>query len=339
MGRRQMRSPKSRLSAHDCRRAGEQAGRLLGAEKAKNKNIQTKESNPSPIANSLSPHVVIVSGLSGAGKTVALRALEDIGYFCIDNLPVTLIEPFLSIIENKQNIEKIGISVDIRERGFLSDVYHILSSLKRHYNIEILFLEAEKEVIIRRYKETRRPHPMLSIIGGTNIESAIEEEMSLLSVIREAADKIIDTSNYTPHQLRHIISSTYGTVDENERINISLVSFGYKFGVPQNADLLFDVRFLPNPYFIAELKPLKGTDSAVYDFVMKNDETKEFLGNINRLMDFLIPRYIKEGRTYLVIGVGCTGGRHRSPAIVLEIAQHIYEKHGIKPNVIHRDME
>jgi UPF0042 nucleotide-binding protein len=283
--------------------------------------------------------VVIVSGLSGAGKTVALRALEDLGYFCIDNLPVTLIEPFLSTIKTKQDIKKIGIGVDIREKEFLTDVYNILSFLKGHYRIEILFLEAEKDVMLRRYKETRRPHPMLSIRGEMDIEAAIEEERALLSVIRDAADKIIDTSNYTPHQLRYLITSMYGNVVETQAINISLISFGYKFGVPQNVDILFDVRFLPNPYFIPELKPLKGTDPVVYDFVMKNDETKEFLGHITRLIDFLMPHYIKEGRTYLVMGIGCTGGRHRSPAIVEDISKYIKEKHGIKPNVIHRDME
>jgi len=157
--------------------------------------------------------VVIVSGLSGAGKTVALRALEDLGYFCIDNLPVTLIEPFLSTIKTKQDIEKIGIGVDIREKEFLSDAYNILSFLEGQYRIEILFLEAEKDVMLRRYKETRRPHPMLSIRGEMSIEAAIEEERMLLSVIRDAADKIIDTSSYTPHQLRYLITSMYGNID------------------------------------------------------------------------------------------------------------------------------
>jgi UPF0042 nucleotide-binding protein len=172
-----------------------------------------------------------------------------------------------------------------------------------------------------------------------SMEAAVEEERMLLSVIRDAADKIIDTSNYTPHQLRYLITSMYGNVIETQAINISLISFGYKFGVPQNVDLLFDVRFLPNPYFIPELKLLKGTDNAVYEFVLKKDETREFLEHIKRLMDFLIPHYIKEGRAYLVTGIGCTGGRHRSPAIVEEISQYINKRHGIKPNVIHRDME
>ncbi|MCL4458087.1 MAG: RNase adapter RapZ [Nitrospirae bacterium] len=307
-------------------------------QEAKNKNTDAEAQNLSPIAYSLSPRVVIISGLSGAGKTVALRALEDIGYFCIDNLPVTLIESFLSTIETGKDIQKIGIGIDIREKGFLSGAYQTISSLKKKYNIEILYFEAEKEVMLRRYRETRRPHPMLSMRGGTDIEAAMEEERVMLSVIRDAADRIIDTSNYTPHQLRHIISSTYGEFKETQGINVSLISFGYKFGVPQNADILFDVRFLPNPYFIPELKPLKGTDADVSDFVLNNDSTRDFLARLNSMLDFLMPNYIREGRAYLVIGVGCTGGMHRSPAIVENIAGYMKEKHGIKPNVIHRDM-
>lgn len=302
-------------------------------------DIKDTESQHHQHSNDPTLRVVIVSGLSGAGKTVALRALEDIGYFCIDNLPITLIEAFLSALKTGENIKTIGIGVDIREKGFLSDAYKILSSLKSRYKIEILFLEAEKEVMLRRYKETRRPHPLVPAGIEMSIEKAIEEELALLSVLRDAADRIIDTSNYTPHQLRHVIMSGYGDVEEKQGMNISLISFGYKFGIPQNLDLLFDVRFLPNPYFIPELKPLKGTDAVVNTFVLEKEETREFLEHIERLIDFLIPHYIKEGRTYFITGIGCTGGRHRSPAIVEEISQYINKRHGIKPNVIHRDME
>ncbi|MCC6347763.1 MAG: RNase adapter RapZ [Nitrospirales bacterium] len=283
--------------------------------------------------------VVIVSGLSGAGKTVALRALEDIGYFCIDNLPVTLIEPFLSTISSGENIKRIGIGVDIREKEFLSDVYRILSTLKGRYRIEILFFEAERDVMVRRYKETRRPHPILSLHGNMGMEAAIEAERGLLSGIRSAADKIIDTSNYTPHQLRHLIISTHGGPGSGQRLSVSLISFGFKYGVPQDIDLLFDVRFLPNPYFIPELKPFRGIDGPVSDFVLKGEETKEFLSHITALLDFLLPHYIREGRSYLVIGIGCTGGRHRSPALVEELARHILLKHEMKPATVHRDME
>lgn len=282
--------------------------------------------------------VVVVSGLSGAGKTVALRALEDIGYFCIDNLPVTLIEPFLATVKTGEGMQRVGIGVDAREKFFLADVYRILSHLKEQYSVEVLYLEAEKQVMVRRYKETRRPHPMVAQGGAASIDEAIAGEMSLLADMREAADKIIDTSNYTPHQLRHLIISTHGDSQALQGLTLSLISFGFKYGVPADIDLLFDVRFLPNPYFIPELKPLKGTDGAVADFVLRRDETREFLSRLTGLLDFLLPHYIKEGRSYLVVGIGCTGGRHRSPAIVEEVAKHIRLRHGLEPQLTHRDI-
>lgn len=283
--------------------------------------------------------VIILSGLSGAGKTVALRALEDGGYFCIDNLPLTLIDPLLSTLKERENIKGVGIGVDVREKEFLTDAYQIFSDLKRKYKVEILFLEAEEGVIIRRYKETRRPHPMFSLYGEGDLPRAIEEEKALLSPVRDASDRIIDTSILTPHQLRHTIISAYGTMEETQPLNLSIISFGYKFGVPQNLDLLFDVRFLPNPNFIPELKPLKGTDTSVSGFVLQNEETGKFLAHLKGLIDFLIPQYIKEARPYLTIGIGCTGGRHRSPAIAEELSRYIKERHNLLPKVVHRDME
>lgn len=282
--------------------------------------------------------VVIVSGLSGAGKTVALRALEDTGYFCIDNLPVTLIESFLSTINSRVNIRNVGIGVDIREKTFLGDAYRIICSLKERYSIEILFLEAEKEVMIRRFKETRRPHPMITGRIASDIEEAIDKEKSQLAVLRESADKIVDTSNYTPHQLRQLIISSYGHAEAKQGLNITLLSFGYKFGTPQSADLLFDVRFLPNPYFVPVLRPLTGLDKGVADYVLSSPDTWQLLAKLNDLLDFLIPRYMKEGRSYLIAGVGCTGGKHRSPAIVQELARTIKEHHGIEVAIIHRDI-
>ncbi len=288
-------------------------------------------------------NIIIVSGLSGAGKTVALRAFEDIGYYCVDNLPLILLETFLETIKAEENIKGIAIGIDIREKEFLSKAYQIFSEIKNKNRIEILFLEAEKDVMIRRYKETRRPHPMLSFASSghssTDIEWAIEMEKAALSVIRESADKIIDTSNYTPHQLRNLIMNTYGDMKSSQAINISLISFGHKYGVPMHLDLLFDVRFLPNPYFVPELKPLKGTDPVISDFVLNKDETKNFLEKVIDMLDFLLPHYIREGRSYIIIGIGCTGGVHRSPAVVERMAKIIEERHGIKPNVIHRDME
>ena len=283
--------------------------------------------------------VVIVSGLSGAGKTVALRALEDTGFFCIDNLPVTLIESFLSTIKSRVNSQNVGIGVDIREKTFLGEAYRIISSLKERYSIEILFLEAEKEVMIRRFKETRRPHPMITSKVAADIEEAIDKEKSQLSILRESADKIVDTSNYTPHQLRQLIISSYGHTDSKRGLNITLISFGYKFGTPQSADLLFDVRFLPNPFFVTALRQLNGLDKKVAGYVLASPDTWELLTRLNNLLDFLIPRYVKEGRSYLIAGVGCTGGKHRSPAIVQELAKNIKKHHGIEVAIIHRDIE
>ncbi|MCI0469421.1 MAG: RNase adapter RapZ [Nitrospirae bacterium] len=281
--------------------------------------------------------VVIISGLSGAGKTVAIRALEDCGYFCIDNLPATLVETFLSTITSDSNISKIGIGIDIREKEFLKHVYPAVSHLKEKYDTEILFFEAEKEVVLRRYKETRRPHPMAAT-GGVDIEDAIDKEREMLSVIREAADRIIDTSIFTPHQLRHQMTSSYGGLRSSEGLILTIISFGFKFGAPQNLDLLFDARFLPNPYFVPELKALKGTDKVVADYVLKNSESEEFMSHLFSFIDFLLPHYIKEGRAYLSVGIGCTGGRHRSPAIVEELTRHIRQGHAIDAVVIHRDM-
>ncbi len=283
--------------------------------------------------------VVIVSGLSGAGKTVALRALEDTGFFCIDNLPVTLIESFLSTIKSRVNSQNVGIGVDIREKTFLGEAYRIISSLKERYSIEILFLEAEKEVMIRRFKETRRPHPMITSKVAADIEEAIDKEKSQLSILRESADKIVDTSNYTPHQLRQLIISSYGHTDSKRGLNITLISFGYKFGTPQSADLLLDVRFLPNPFFVTALRQLNGLDKKVAGYVLASPDTWELLTRLNNLLDFLIPRYVKEGRSYLIAGVGCTGGKHRSPAIVQELAKNIKKHHGIEVAIIHRDIE
>ena len=278
------------------------------------------------------PTIAIISGLSGSGKTVALRALEDSGFFCVDNLPITLIDSFISMLSHDRDIRKIGIGVDIREKGFLSEINNVLSNLKKNYHTEIMFLEAENDVLLRRYKETRRPHPL-----GGNVEKAISVEKKRLSVLRENADRIIDTSSFTPHQLRQFVSSLYQTQKTNHMMALVLISFGFKYGTPPNADLLFDVRFLPNPNFVPELKPLKGTDKKVAGYIFKKPETKQFMIKIKDLINFLIPLYIKEGKSYLTIGIGCTGGNHRSPAIIEKLKTYL-NKYPVDLTVIHRDM-
>ena len=276
--------------------------------------------------------IVIISGLSGSGKTVALRALEDSDFFCVDNLPVALIDSFVSIISKNREIKKIGIGIDIREKGFLSGINEVLKVLKNKYRVEVLFFEAESDVLLRRFKETRRPHPL-----GGNIEEAIQIEKDRLSLLKEAADRIIDTSSFTPHQLRQLVTSRYRVQKGKNLMAVVLISFGFKFGPPQNIDLLFDVRFLPNPNFVPELKALKGTDKRVSDYVLKKQETKILMSKMKELFDFLIPLYIKEGRSCLTIGIGCTGGNHRSPAIV-ERLQGYLRKHPIDMSIVHRDI-
>ncbi|MFH1702506.1 MAG: RNase adapter RapZ [Nitrospirota bacterium] len=278
------------------------------------------------------PVIVIITGLSGSGKTIALRALEDSDFFCVDNLPVALIESFVSIISRDTDIRKIGIGIDIREKGFLSEILGVLKNLKNQSHTEILFLEAEEDVLLRRFKETRRPHPL-----GGNIEKAIQIEKERLSLLSENADRIIDTSSFTPHQLRQFITSLYKTQKTKKAMTVVLISFGFKFGAPQNADLLFDVRFMPNPNFVPKLKKLKGTDKRISDFVCKKPEAKLFMEKVKDLMDFLIPLYIKEGKSYLTVGVGCTGGNHRSPAIVEKLKIYL-KRHPIDLHIVHRDL-
>jgi UPF0042 nucleotide-binding protein len=281
--------------------------------------------------------VVIVTGLSGSGKSVALRALEDEGFFCADNLPVTLMESFISTVTANNRTMKIGIGIDIREKEFLPSFGSVLTALRKKCHIEIIFLEAERDALLRRFKETRRPHPLAS--EEVSLEQAIQIESALLSPLRDEADKVLETSSYTPHQLRHAIASLFKAPDRDSAMSITLISFGYKFGIPQNIDLLLDVRFIPNPHFVPALRELKGTDSVVKDFVFESASTREFIEKASALLDFLIPRYTEEGKAYLTIGFGCTGGRHRSPAIVERMAEHIRRKTGIEPSVVHRDME
>ncbi|MDP3112080.1 MAG: RNase adapter RapZ [Thermodesulfovibrionales bacterium] len=281
--------------------------------------------------------VVIISGLSGSGKTVALRALEDSGFFCVDNLPLTLIDSFITHLTQKGDIKRIGIGIDIREQGFLLKTASALQALRKKHKTEIIFLEAEKGVLIRRFKETRRPHP-LSGSFKNDIGKSIEAEKKALMPLRKEADRIIDTSSYTPHQLRQLITSLYSGAAKGRDMSLTLMSFGYKFGVPQNIDLLFDVRFIPNPHFVPELKELSGIDMPVKKFIFEKPRTKEFMKKLKGLLNFLIPLYIKEGKTYLTIGIGCTGGRHRSPAITEKIASLI-KNQPIDINIVHRDLQ
>jgi UPF0042 nucleotide-binding protein len=275
---------------------------------------------------------IILTGLSGSGKTVALNAFEDSNYFCVDNLPTSLIKTFVHLCEKTPDITKIAIGADIREIKFSANLADTIFSLRKKQKIEIIFLEARDDVILRRFKETRRPHPL----GYKDLKKAIRKESTILKPIREIADRVIETSSFTPHQLRNTIIHLY-TEAKDKMMSVSLISFGYKYGIPAEADLLFDVRFLPNPNFIKELKQFNGTSPKIKNFLLKKKETNDFLAKISSLLEFLIPRYRAEGRNYVTIGIGCTGGKHRSPAIVEEIKKTI-KKQKTKVSVLHRDM-
>ncbi len=280
----------------------------------------------------LNSHIVFITGLSGSGKTVALRSLEDLDFFCVDNLPVSLVTALVSKISDDIRSRNIAVGIDIREKGFLSDIDSVIKTLGEAYTITILFLEAETDVLIRRFKETRRPHPL----GGT-LRDAIRSERKSLAVLRKKADRIIETSSFTPHQLRKYISSITFPKRDAQELTVSLISFGFKYGAPDHIDLLFDVRFLPNPNFVPTLKHLTGTDKTVSHYVLKHRESKLFMLKIKDLLDFLLPQYVKEGRAYLSIAVGCTGGNHRSPAIIEAVAKHISKKNR-EIIIVHRDI-
>lgn len=276
--------------------------------------------------------VLIITGLSGSGKTVALRAAEDSDFYCVDNLPVSLISSLITKVSVQAGIRNVAVGIDIREKEFLSNADKLLNLLRSKHKVEILFLDADADVLVRRFKETRRPHPL-----GGNIEESIKEEQQILSVLKNSADRIIDTTSFTPHQLRKLITSLYHPQNRNRDLTVSLTSFGFKYGVPQNIDLLFDIRFLPNPYFVQALRDLNGTDKRVAEYVLKHPVSINFIKKIQSLLNFLIPLYIKEGRSYLSIAIGCTGGNHRSPAVVEKLSGMI-RKNKIDLNIIHRDM-
>jgi UPF0042 nucleotide-binding protein len=283
----------------------------------------------------LAPQIVIVSGLSGAGKSHVLHCFEDIGFFCVDNLPPPLIPTFVHLCtQGDGRSQRIGLGIDIRGREFLTQSFATIERLKiQGYRVEILFLEARDEVLVRRFSETRRPHPLAR---DRPIVEGIAQEREELQELRNRADLIIDTSGYTVHELKAFIAQRY--LDRAQGMAVTLISFGYKYGPPYQADLLFDVRFLKNPNFVEPLRRLSGEDPRVASYVLGQPETGEFVGRLEGLIDFLLPLYEAEGRTYLTIGVGCTGGRHRS-VVVIERLRAYFEKRGVQPTVRHRDLD
>jgi UPF0042 nucleotide-binding protein len=259
------------------------------------------------------PQVLIITGLSGSGKTLVSRALEDIGWFCVDNLPTALIPRFVDLLRESQEVRRAALVVDMREREFVKRFPRAFRELRgKGVDASLLFLEAHEKVLLRRFSETRRPHPLA--VNQPAIEG-IREERESLGPIRKGADLILDTSEYTVHELRDYIREHYDLRSEASPIVVSVTSFGYKYGVPSEADLVFDVRFLPNPNFVPKLKRLTGNDGAVVRFMRRQPDTASFLRRVTGFLRFVIPRYIAEGKSYLSIAIGCTGGRHRSVMI------------------------
>jgi len=283
------------------------------------------------------PRLVVITGLSGSGKSLAAKSFEDLGFFCVDNLPVGLIPPFWELIQrSRDQIPLAALVIDARERSFLEHVPETLEALRRSgAAVEMLFFDCADDALLRRFSETRRPHPMAR--PGATLEQAIAAERNALARLRETADRIIDTSAYTPHQLRAFLKSAYGTSSDPETLNLNVESFGFKYGIPAQADLVFDVRFLPNPYFVDELRPLDGRSEEVQRYLDRTPLTAELLGRITDLLGFLIPHYRAEGKTYLTVALGCTGGKHRSVALAERLARQVSGV-GLACAVSHRDL-
>ncbi len=285
--------------------------------------------------------IVLISGLSGSGKTTTIKALEDMGFYCVDNLPIVLFPKLVDLCsQSAGGITKAALVVDIRGKEFLEGSRQIIQQQREDgYSIEILFLESSDEILVRRYRETRRQHPLAI---GKSVLEGIQLEREGLRIMRDVADKVIDTSEFNVHELQDAIRKYFSNQSRLKKMTISLLSFGYSYGIPLEADLLVDVRFLHNPYFIEELKRLTGEDPQVAEYVLKWDETQEFLRRFRELVKFLIPLYKKEGKSYLTIAIGCTGGRHRSIVVVNTVEAYLRKSlkgEDVILRTTHRDIE
>jgi UPF0042 nucleotide-binding protein len=278
--------------------------------------------------------LVIVTGISGAGKASALKAFEDLGFHCVDNLPLELLPHFGSLVSASADVERAAIVVDVREGSTLDRLPEILKGIRKQLHTRVVFLDAQDAVLVRRFSETRRPHPLGR---SETVWRSIVEERQLLDPIRNVADTLIDTSNFNVHELRADILARFGYEEESKRLLISCLSFGFKNGVPLDADMVFDVRFLPNPHFVPEFRKKTGLDPKVAAYVRGFPQTKEFLDRVTKLMLYLLPHYVNEGKSYLTVAFGCTGGQHRSVMMVEEIGKRL-EKAGYQVKALHRDI-
>ena len=281
---------------------------------------------------------VIVTGVSGAGKTAALKMLEDARYFCVDNLPIPLLEKFVSLMPeiHGEDVQNVALGIDARS-GSMGELELILDKMQEAgYQFEILFMDAEDSVLVKRYKETRWSHP-LAMSG--RIDEGIRLERKKMEFLRRKADYIIDTSHLLTRELRQEIDKIFVDNEEFKNMMISVLSFGFKYGIPADADLVFDVRFLPNPYYVDELRPMTGLDDSVFNYVMDNETAKRFMGKLEDMVNFLIPNYVQEGKTSLVIAIGCTGGKHRSVTIARELYSRLIKNNEYGFRLEHRDVE
>ena len=281
---------------------------------------------------------VIVTGVSGAGKTAALKMLEDARYFCVDNLPIPLLEKFVSLMPeiHGEDVQNVALGIDARS-GSMGELELILDKMQEAgYQFEILFMDAEDSVLVKRYKETRRSHP-LAMSG--RIDEGIRLERKKMEFLRRKADYIIDTSHLLTRELRQEIDKIFVDNEEFKNMMISVLSFGFKYGIPADADLVFDVRFLPNPYYVDELRPMTGLEDSVFNYVMDNETAKRFMGKLEDMVNFLIPNYVQEGKTSLVIAIGCTGGKHRSVTIARELYSRLIKNNEYGFRLEHRDVE
>lgn len=282
--------------------------------------------------------LVIITGMSGAGKTIAVQSLEDLGFFCVDNLPPVLIPKFAELIQQSNGkIARVALVIDLRGREFFKALSQSLQDIKDHYTLrsEILFLDATDSVLVQRYKESRRRHPLAPVDAPLE---GIRQERKMLEELKGRATQVIDTSNLKPAQLKERIISRFTHSDHN-MLSLNVISFGFKYGIPIDADLIFDVRFLPNPHYVEALRPNTGQDADVYEYVMKWAETQEFLTKLVDLLQFLIPQYRKEGKSQVVLGIGCTGGKHRSVAIAEYLGKVLGGSETESIRVSHRDSE
>jgi RNase adapter protein RapZ len=282
------------------------------------------------------PRVVIVTGLSGSGRSTAIHVLEDLDFYCIDNLPVVLMPRFLELCDGLgEDINRIAFGIDLRERAFFQDLPEVIDQARRQgHQVEMLFLDAADEVLVRRFSETRRPHPLAE--GGSPADG-IRRERERLAAVRATADRVLDTTALTVHELRAELTRDYADYGAQDGMSVFLSSFGYKFGLPTDADMVLDVRFLPNPFFVEELRAYSGLEPSVVSYVMERPETKEFLKHTQSLLRFLLPRYLHEGKAYFTLSVGCTGGRHRSVVLAEEIGRRLVAA-GYRAQVRHRDI-